>query len=180
MLYPAVITYLLEEPLKKPIMLSAAALLLAGCAAPAATSTVGTATPSASSSAAPAGSAVATDNASSPAAAAPAVAKMSTADTCKNFTTVFAANQPAAGSSDNQKYWETVRDQLRPVSESASDDVKPALDGMISYFDTRAKHWDANAAHHLDASTPPDTGKKGTEAFDGMSKVCSGAKLTSK
>lgn len=145
--------------MKKLVLLSAAAILLAGCSAPAAAES-----PAGSSSAA-----------SSPAAEAP-VAKMSTAETCKKFSTVFSANQPTIGSSDSQKYWETVRDQLRPVAQSASDEVKPALDGMIAYYDTRAKHWDANTSTHVDASFTKEMAKEGTDAFDGMTKVCSSSK----
>jgi len=156
------------------ILLSASALLLAGCAAPASSAA---STPSASVPvAAPSVSAAAIDNASSPTAKASAVApspsdtvsaepKLSTADTCKAFAAVLKANNPAVGSSDNQKYWATVRDQLRPVVEKASAEAKPSLDGVFAYFDTRANHWEPTPSKAV--------GQQATQAFDSFDKVCS-------
>lgn len=74
------------------------------------------------------------------------------------------ANQPAAGSSDNKQYWATVSEQLHPIAEKASTEVKPSVEGLFTYFDTRAKNW----------GTPitKEQGAQGTQAFDGISKAC--------
>lgn len=74
------------------------------------------------------------------------------------------ANQPAAGSSDSKQYWVTLSDQIHPIAEKASDEMKPSVDGLFTYFDTRAKSWGTQITK--------EQGAQGTQAFDGISKFC--------
>ena len=150
--------------MKKLIVLAVTALMLAGCSAQASSA------PSASSS--PSASVAAQDNSKSD-AAAPASAtatdtitapKLTLAETCTKFIAAYTANPPIKGSKDNQAYWATMRDQLRPVHEGAAPEAKSFMDGLFAYYSLQADSWDP-------AQTPARTNAAAPYLADSY-KVC--------
>ncbi|HEX9086478.1 MAG TPA: hypothetical protein VF867_03000 [Arthrobacter sp.] len=148
--------------MKKVIVLAATVLLLAGCSATASSAPSATTAASAAASSAPAadGSTAAADPAGYP-AGYPA---LSVEDTCTKFTAILTANKPAPGSSDNQKYWATIRDALIPIRAGAAAETKTDMEGIFTFFDTRAEHWEP--------TVPAEAGKAADSFLTSFAATC--------
>lgn len=82
-----------------------------------------------------------------------------------------------AGKPDTPQYWQTIRDQLRPLAQSpkAAPLLKADLQGTLVYITLRANTWAPKAAWEKNAANQA-VASLGTRSLNELNSKCPGGR----